>query len=393
MTSLLTRIRAQLHRRARLRAIQQRPFGVNLYGYHSAATGLATVARGFTRALTTAGIPVLPVDVPLWGDQHAPRIPPPDHQRYRINLIQQNADTMRVFVESYGEDILRGCYNIGLCFWELSVLPPQWVDHLKYLDEIWVASEFCREAFSKAVSIPVTRIPVVIDGLEQKAIYSREYFGFGPGVFVFCYMFDFHSFIERKNPIALVEAFRAAFGDSPDALLFFKTSNGGMANPNARALYQAVEGARNIRIEDRILTEEESVSLHNAIDCFVSPHRSEGFGLNLAECMYFEKPVIATRYSANLDFMTDANSYLLDFKLITINHSAGPYTQGSTWADPSPAHLPCLLREVYDNKPGRLAKGRRAAEDIRRQYSVTVVSQAMVGQLGKLRPIGNRPGR
>jgi glycosyltransferase involved in cell wall biosynthesis len=375
---MIQRLRAYVNRRARLHSIRQSTFGVNLYGYHSATTGLATVARGLTEALKTAGIPVLPVDVPLWDDPHAVRMAPPANQRFRINLIQQNADTMRVFVESYGEEILRGCYNIGLCFWELSILPPHWIDHLKYLDEVWVASEFCREAFSAAVSIPVVKIPLTIDGLEQKAIYGREHFGFSPDVFVFCYMFDFHSFIERKNPVALVDAFRAEFGDSSDVLLFFKTSNGGVSNSNARAFYQAVEGARNIRIEDRILSDEESISLHRAVDCFVSPHRSEGFGLNLAECMYFAKPVIATRYSANLDFMTDANSYLIDCNLITIAESAGPYTQGSTWADPSLAHLRRLLREVYENKPARLVKGRRAAEDIQRQYSRNVAAKALM---------------
>ena len=120
---------------------------------------------------------------------------------------------------------------------------------------------------------------------------------------------------------------------------------------------EAVKGARNIRIYDGLFSDEEIVSLHKSIDCLVSPHRSEGFGFNLAEAMYFGKPVIATRYSANLDYMNDANGYLIDCKLTPIRQTVGPYAKGAV--GPIPRSIICayLMRRVFENARGTRAQG------------------------------------
>ncbi|MEJ7606724.1 MAG: glycosyltransferase [Bryobacteraceae bacterium] len=135
--------------------------------------------------------------------------------------------------------------------------------------------------------------------------------------------------------------------------------------------------ALNIRIFDGILSEEEIVSLHKASDCFVSPHRSEGFGFNLAEAMYFGKPVIGTGYSSNLDFMNEGNSYLIDHRLVPIRENAGPYLKGFLWAEPDIEHLQSLMRRVFENKTEREEKGRKAEEEIRTHYSAAAVGQLM----------------
>jgi glycosyltransferase involved in cell wall biosynthesis len=350
----------------------KRDYGVNLFGFLSTPSGLGEVARSCRVALTAAGCPLRETDVPSWTTSGTPRIAPTRDQRYRINLIQQNADMMPLFVRAYGEEVLHGAYNIGFWFWELPSARSDWHPFYEYVDEIWVASEFCRRGFSCLTRLPVTRMPLVIEGLEQQAVHNRAHFGLPDSAFLFGYAFDVNSYLERKNPLALIEAFRHEFGDSTDILLVLKLSHGGGARKKTN-----IVGAPNIKILDQDLTANEIASFHNVLDCFVSPHRSEGFGFNLAESMYLRKPVIATGYSGNVDFMDDRNSYLIDHKLVPIQETAGPYTKGAMWADPDIDHLRRLMRRVFEDAGERQNKSAAAAETIRSKFSSKEAGRCM----------------
>jgi GT2 family glycosyltransferase/glycosyltransferase involved in cell wall biosynthesis len=357
-----------------LELMGSRPYGVNFHGFLSAASGLGSAARGYGRVLQHTGIPVNLIDVPDWRDGDAKRRAP-DVSPYRINLLQQNPDVLPRFMRTYGADLFEGCYNIGYWVWELPAARSNWRDLFGYFDEIWTPSEFCRQAFQQLTPQPVVCVPHVVEGLEEKALYSREHFQLPAAVFLFGCVFDVSSYLDRKNPWCAIEAFKREFGDSPQVLLCLKFSNNRDDESNARALREAIGGASNIRVFDQVMDETEIASFHNAIDCLVSPHRSEGFGLNLAEAMYLGKPVIATRYSGNLDYMRDDNSYLIDYTLTPIPQDIGPYQRGAVWADPSTTHLGRLMRAVFDDPAGRLEKGRRAARDIRAGHSAEAVGR------------------
>jgi GT2 family glycosyltransferase/glycosyltransferase involved in cell wall biosynthesis len=363
--------------------LDSRSYGVNVYGFFSSVSGLGAVARSCERALEAGEIPTRRINVPPWSDATADR-KLPDFSHYRINLIQQNADMLPRFTRAYGTSLLEGCYNIGYWLWELPAARSDYYELYRYVDEIWVASEFCRHAFQSLTKLPVVRVPLVVDGLEAKATYPREHFRFPPDVFVFAYIFDVSSYMDRKNPFCLIEAFRREFGDSRDVLLYLKFFNSGYDSANVRALEDAIAGAANIRIFDGVMDEAEIISLHNSIDCLVSPHRSEGFGYNLAEAMYFGKPVIATRYSSNLDFMRDENSYLIDCTLTPLRESIGPYRKGTVWADPSIEHLSHLMRTVFEDSAGRREKGRLAAAEIRSRFSASAVARVMSSRFEEL---------
>lgn len=362
--------------------LDSRPYGVNLYGFLSTVSGLGAVARSCSAALESAAIPLRSIDIPAW-EQPAERTVP-GFSPYRINLIQQNADMLPRFFDAYGKDLLKGCYNIGYWLWELPSLRSDWHHLYRYVDEIWVASDFCRQAFQSLTPLPVRCVPLVVDGLDEKVTYPRAHFGFPEDAFVFAYIFDVSSYMDRKNPFCLIEAFRRAFGTSRDVLLYLKFFNSGYDETNVRALEEAIAGAPNIRSYQGVMNEREIASLHKAVDCLVSPHRSEGFGYNLAEAMYFGKPVIATRYSSNLDFMRDENSYLIDCALVPIPENIGPYRRGQVWADPSTEHLSYLMRTVFENPGERTAKGRRAAEEIRTHYSVAAAGRVIADRLEEL---------
>jgi hypothetical protein len=295
---------------------------------------------------------------------------------------------MPLFVRAYGEEVLHGAYNIGFWFWELPSARSDSFHYYDYVDEIWVASEFCRRSFACLTQLPVVRMPLVVEGLEQRAVHGREYFGLPARVFLFGYIYDVNSYIERKNPVALIEAFRREFGDSEDAMLVLKQSNG----PSTR-VDEAVAGAPNVRVIDADFDDCEIASLHKALDCFVSPHRSEGFGFNLAESMSLGKPVIATAYSGNVDYMDARNSYELDYRLVPIGETAGPYARGAVWADPDVDHLRSLLRCVYENAEERVRRGAEAAAYIRERFSSAEAARRMEERLravGLERPVFSR---
>ena len=366
-----------------LPVLEARPQGVNVYGFFNTVSGLGSVARSFEQALDTTDVPVQRISIPSWAEQVSARSLP-KFEPYRANLILQNPDMLALFFQAYGTDPLKGCYNIGYWLWELASTRSDWHHLYRYVDEIWVASEFCREAFQSATKLPVIRIPLVVDGIEKKAIYPREHFGLPRDAFVFGYIFDVASYFERKNPLSLIEAFKREFGNSRDVLLYLKYFNADRDENNNRALQEAIAGAANIRTFSGIMDDNEIASLQNAVDCLVSPHRSEGFGYNLAEAMYLGKPVIATRYSSNLDFMRDDNSYLIDCDLVPIPLSHGPYLRGHVWAEPSIDHLCQLIRTVFEDSEGRAEKGRKAAEEIRANYNADVVGRKIAERLEQI---------
>jgi GT2 family glycosyltransferase/glycosyltransferase involved in cell wall biosynthesis len=359
------------------------PGGVNLYGFLDTVSGLGSVARSCVQALETTDVPLRKISIPSWAEQVAERSLP-RFEAFRANLILQNPDMLPLFFQAYGRDLLKGCYNIGYWLWELASPRADW--HLLYqqVDEIWVASEFCRQAFMSVTKLPVKRIPLVVDGLEKRAIHPRGYFGLPGDAFVFGYIFDMASYFERKNPLCLIEAFKREFGNSRDVLLYLKYLNAGSDESNVRTLKDAIASASNIRAFSGTMDDKEIVSLQNSIDCLVSPHRSEGFGYSLAEAMYLGKPVIATRYSSNLDFMRDDNSYLIDCDLVPISLSHGPYPRGHVWAEPSTEHLCHLMRTVFEDREGSEEKGRRAAAEIRANYSATIVGRKISDRLKQI---------
>ena len=118
-----------------------------------------------------------------------------------------------------------------------------------------------------------------------------------------------------------------------------------------------------------------------ACDCYVSLHRSEGFGLAPAEAMYLGKPVIATKYSGNLDYMTDTNSYLVDYEMQPIGEGNFPYPPDGAWAEPDREHAARLMREVFDDPSAAKQRGRQAAWDIRQTHSPDAAGETMERRL------------
>src|SRR5205085_6826443 len=149
-------------------------------------------------------------------------------------------------------------------------------------------------------------------------------------------------------------------------------------------LLWAAHGRADIVVVDRSLTAAERDGLMAGCDCYVSLHRSEGFGLTLAEAMALGKPVIGTGYSGNLDFMDEGNSYLVDYEIGLVGPDCEIYPADGEWAEPSIEHAAALMRDVVEC-PQRAADERaRARADIGRLLSTQRIGAATRARLGQV---------
>jgi hypothetical protein len=360
-----------------------RPFGVNLAGYFGSEKGVGEAGRAAARALEASSIPYVLNNVTDSGSANIDSALSSftDDNPYSINLIHVNADQVPIFAAVKGDEYFRGRYNIGCWFWELSQFPPEWYSSFQPFDEIWAASSFIQDSLARVSPVPVVRMPLALPPEYQiDHDLNRSDFGLPFDVFIFLFTFDFASILERKNPIGLIKAFKMAFGDRDDTMLLLKIAHS-ESYPSELDLLKDACSTSNVRIFDRLLRRPEMNTLLSISDCFVSLHRSEGFGIPIAEAMLLEKPVIVTAYSANMDFTTPANSFLVKYKLIEIDRDYGPYRKGWIWADPDLDHAAQLMRYAYENRDVCIETGRRAKKEILQLFHPAVAGKQMQERL------------
>jgi glycosyltransferase involved in cell wall biosynthesis/2-polyprenyl-3-methyl-5-hydroxy-6-metoxy-1,4-benzoquinol methylase len=370
-------------------AIESRPFGVNVCGHLASEKGLGAAVRGQIRSFVNVNVPLA---LNNYQDNHAANQDNEfteftDENPYGVNLIHLNADTLKDLVDYVKpREYFQNHYNIGYWAWETPVFPEEWWDRFQFLDEIWVGSDFVMDAVSRVSPIPVVKARLSIPDLLSTATLPRSHFDLPSSSFVFLFVFDFMSVTHRKNPFGLIQAFRRAFTDQDNALLVLKCAHSEGYADDLKELEAACEGA-NVRIINAVYSRKEMISLMKAADCYVSLHRSEGFGLTMAEAMSLGKPVIATAFSGNMEFMTPANSYLVKYSLTKIEQEYGPYREGF-WADPDPDHAAELMQHVFRNRKEARRVGRRGRADILKDFNEHAVGALMRDRLHRLAGMG-----
>jgi hypothetical protein len=327
--------------------------GLTVYGFLDAENGIGQAARSYVRSIRTTNMPIELSSIPINNEDR--------NLEKTINLTSQETDSALVIINAdlicHLIDVrkkLHQKYNmldlpaemqaickpykkrIGCMFWELPVFPGKWARAFDEFDEIWVSSNFIKESMKSATDKPIRVIPLSVPINSLDPITSRQRLNLPIDKKIFLVTFDFNSYPERKNAIASVKAYCDAVVSEhgSQSILIVKCQGSNFRSNYISKLKDVINNRNDIFIVDETYSHEDMLNLQAATDVFVSLHRSEGFGLNIAECMSAGKIVIATGYSGNMDFMTNSNSMPIEFTMKRLN--ANDYTEayGQCWAEP-----------------------------------------------------------
>jgi glycosyltransferase involved in cell wall biosynthesis len=354
-------------------------------GFFNTASGLGESARLCLNALRGSGTEAYGIDLSsalMQGSSvihqfaTAPRSSEPG-----TLILHVNPPLVPMALFRLGRRVVRNKRIIGFWHWELPRLPNDWLRDFDYIHEVWVPSAFTASAVRAVKRMPVfvVRHPVqrghTVDMLRHRPV--------GVDLLVLT-MFNFRSGFTRKNPLAALAAFAAAFDGDRRAHLLIKSLEGAAHPAQWRELQAAAAGIPNVTLLDAVLSPAETSGLIEMSDVILSLHRSEGFGLVPAEAMLRGKPVVATNFSGTVDFLNSRNGSPVDYQLVPAIDPQGVYNwPDQLWAEPNIESAAAALRRLRD--PGlRAAIGLRAAADAAGLFAASVYATRVAELLGKL---------
>ena len=374
--------------------------GINAFGDWEATTGLAHAARRLVTSLIDQDVNVSPNYIDSLSPHDLSLIPPEFGHLVPSNIHPVELHTLNInefhLVNSGARE--NGCttpYRIATWAWEFPYIPESLQQHIMKVDEIWVISSFIKRAFQRYTDKPITVIPCVVPKYPRPDMSSldlRRKLGLPEEKTLFLFSFDFNSTLERKNPMAVVEAYAAAAAD-----VNFRNSNCLIIksvharDPFKSQLESALKSIGGIHLDWHLDASQMSMLFHS-IDVYISLHRSEGFGLGMAEAMAIGKPVIATAYSGNLDFMNSSNSCLVGYNSTTVRHSdfSGNevakllFEPGNIWAEPNINEATQLIQLLASSSMLRQSTGKAAERTIACNFSSSVVGRLATNRLNQI---------
>lgn len=361
--------------------------GVNLFGPTRSPIGLGAMARGLASAVKSLGLPV--AENVVGSDAMNRDLSVDDFlSTYDHRLANNIFVTVPHFHERpfgmQSRRVLDGRRNIAYLAWEQRDHHPHWREVYDDFDEIWSLSTFAAESLTRAMERPVLTVPCVVDVEGLPLASSKTAFGLDPAECHFLYVFDANSSMVRKNPEAVIGAFAAAFRHTDAARLLIRVTNA-----HRRVHWPKLERLRTLAAEcgARVsfvsgdLSRLQVLGLLSLADSYVSLHRAEGFGYTCAEAMALRRPVIASRYSGNLDFMDDENSLLVDCREVEVEEADGPFVRGSVWADPDGEQAAAHMRSVFRGEvPAGMVD--RARQTILTRLSPKAIGSTVAARIG-----------
>ena len=360
-----------------------------LIGYFETGFGLGEYARGLASALEVVGTSFAIYPYNSYTGRSPIKTPwvrlYDVDQVHSINIFCMAADQTLNARRIIGNRYTEKSYNILSTFWELPLAPKSWQADLEFFDELWVPNQFVADAFRPIFPKHISIIPPCIN-LDGKLQSRHAKFGIEATKFYFLFYFDFSSHPERKNPQAVITAFEAAFGNGRDDIgLILKSAGARHLYPKtALELETAARRDRRIKILHGDWQRADVLALLASVDCFVSLHRSEGFGLGLAESMFLGKSVIATDFSGNTEFLTSETGYPVPYQMRPVAEGEYPHYKGNSWAEPDVRMAAEIMRSVASRTDEARSKALRGQAYIRQHYSSEVVGRLAAERLREL---------
>lgn len=357
--------------------------GINLLGFLKSSTGLGHQARSIYYGLSFIKDKVNFIDCGFLlshnNQESYTEIKISSKFDYCCNLISVNPNQFTPLIESLNYKNFTSRYNIHYCAWELSKYPKEWLSSSNLIHEFWAMSKFVKNSIERSVAVPVILMPYAVDFQIPEPL-PRSYFSLPKDNFIFVFSFDFSSIIFRKNPFAIIKAFRRAFSkEIKDVTLLFKISRNRNNNSQTKQYKNFIaECSKDPRIIviDKIFNSLEVKQLIQTCNCYVSLHRSEGFGIGMAEAMKLGKAVIATNYSGNTDFTTKDTACIVGYDLIDVKENEFIfYETGQKWADPDLEEAVYYMQKVYHDSEFNKMIAHKGKTFIEENYSIKKVAK------------------
>ncbi|PWC59581.1 hypothetical protein TSH7_20230 [Azospirillum sp. TSH7] len=355
--------------------------GVNLFGYFDGGTGISRNALFSRDILQDAGFGVT---MPMMAvpSRHA------GEELYPVNLIHFGLLGAPGDIINHGLERFAGAYNIGFFLWETSALPRSAHLALEMMDELWTMSSFCADALAQHFTGPIHVVPNCVDERVLKASADKRSKA-EPFTFYFC--FDARSWYTRKNPLAAARAFQKAFPRESGVRLVLRirhrqTSRRSVADlAHKLELDRLVAGDPRILLRDRELSYADSLAEMHACDAYVSLHRAEGFGYTMVEAMMMGKPVIASRYSANLDYMSDETAFLVggQERYLECDEYLG-VTPGARWFEPDISSAAEAMRRVWQDQDEARRRAEAGTAFVRSRFARPVLQELYACRLDSI---------
>jgi glycosyltransferase involved in cell wall biosynthesis len=278
-------------------------------------------------------------------------------------------------------------YNILRPYCELPQAPEKWRPLLNNVSEIWSPTQFIAEAFRAIFPGPITIVPPCVD-VHAEVSYDRSHFNLTEEVFYFMCSFDYYSTPARKNPLGVVAAFQEAFPPQSGVRVGLVVKSVGPTELSKRVkmkLDKFVRDDPRIVLIEGSVSRDEMLSLLGCVDCYVSLHRSEGFGLGMAESLAMAKPVIGTSYSGNVDFLNAETGFPVGYTLRRLRDGEYYDGDGQIWAEPDTSAAVQAMRIVVEDARAREKRGQRGRELMQSVYGSKNVARVVVERLEDIR--------
>ena len=359
--------------------------GVDAIGFFNAEHGIGEAARLLVEAIRTTEVPVSTIGYRNTESRQRAFFETDEIGRYKTVIAAINAELNKPVRDLFGKKFFEDTYVIGQWFWELETAPAWYKDAYQYVDELWAPTKFIEEMLRREAPsrISIRHMPLPLRKPRVVEDACRSDLGLDER-FMFLFTFDFMSVMKRKNPLGLIEAFKRAFSPNEGPMLVLKSINGETRPEGFAELQAACNGREDIVIWDKYLDATESAALMNLCDCYVSLHRSEGLGLTIAEAMLLGKPVIATAYSGNLDFMTPETSYLVPWIRTKVGENAEAYDADAYWAEPDLDSAAILMRRVFENQEEAKNIAMAGKSDLEHRFTPELTGRQMGERLRQI---------
>jgi glycosyltransferase involved in cell wall biosynthesis len=352
---------------------------ISLVGHPNAPIGMGEHIRSSFRAFKSIGLNPKLVDIynqfsddKLLIDEFSKHL---SSGPSLINIFHINADEVDQTLGHLSNKKLWPGYNIIYPAWELEKYPDEYARKLDIFDEIWAPSNFIYKSIKKACKKPVFHMPLSCQ-LAFDSFLPRQYFNIPDVDYIFLFFFDTRSYSQRKNPKSVIEVFRKALSLRPNARVKLVLKINSVADHKCKVdelINDIQDIQKNVILIDKKLTDSEIKNLVRCSDCFISLHRSEGFGRGISEAMYLGKPVIATAYSGNMDFMNKLNAFNVRYRLVKVEEGEYPFYQKQRWADPDLNEAVSFMLKLIDYPEIGYKIGKKAYSHIRKNFSYQAI--------------------